>query len=165
MKNWETLKRLIEGKEDFSDYIKEKYKEYYEFPHQVDIYAYINDEETEVTLSEFTNVGGNSWLNDDHFTIYSFKPAYHTLIDDFDSPKEFVDYMIDCYEVSVPFDDYTDEDGNIDYQDCAAYISENCTDEYNKAINAFVDETWDGYIVDAIMEQINDKIEYENSED
>lgn len=40
-------------------------------PYQTDVYLYIEDGKG--TIDTFTNVGGNSWLNDDHFTIYTDK--------------------------------------------------------------------------------------------
>lgn len=40
-------------------------------PYQTDVYLYIEDGEG--TIDTFTNVGGNSWLDDDHFTIYTDK--------------------------------------------------------------------------------------------
>lgn len=40
------------------------------FPHQQDIYLYV-DSYGIGKVETFTNVGGNSWLSDDHFTLYS----------------------------------------------------------------------------------------------
>jgi len=37
--------------------------------YQTDVYIYIEDGKG--TIDTFTNVGGNSWLDDDHFTIYT----------------------------------------------------------------------------------------------
>lgn len=36
-------------------------------PFQVDLYYYPDTRE----FSEFANIGGNSWLNDDHITVYN----------------------------------------------------------------------------------------------
>lgn len=43
--------------------------------YQTDVYMYV-DENGNATLETFTNVGGNSWLDDDHYTIYSDKEHY-----------------------------------------------------------------------------------------
>lgn len=43
--------------------------------YQTDVYMYV-DENGNATLDTFTNVGGNSWLDDDHYTIYSDKEHY-----------------------------------------------------------------------------------------
>ena len=40
--------------------------------YQTDVYAYV-DEKGRVELDTFVNVGGNSWVNDDHITIYRDK--------------------------------------------------------------------------------------------
>lgn len=49
--------------------------------YQEDIYLYLHDDGTgEVTT--FANVGGNSWLNDDHITVYKM-PELHTDWSDF----------------------------------------------------------------------------------
>jgi len=162
MKNWKKLEELID-RNTLDEYVREQYKESYGREYEVDIYAYINDEEEEmeVTFETFTNVGGNSWLNDDHFTIYRFKPSYQTLADEFESNKEFVEYMIDCYNVEVPFDEFTCDDGEIDYCDCAKYIMGNFKDEYDKAVSDLIDESWNGTITDAIVDSIHAKAEEE----
>lgn len=51
------------------------------YPHQIDFYLYMNAE-CEGTVDTFINVGGNSWLNDDHITVISYRPLYD------DIPKE-----------------------------------------------------------------------------
>lgn len=48
--------------------------------YQTDVYMYI-DEEGTATLDTFVNVGGNSWLNDDHYTIYCDREHNETIID------------------------------------------------------------------------------------
>ena len=45
--------------------------------YQTDVYLYYDKENQSAELDTFVNVGGNSWLNDDHYTIYSqFHPDY-----------------------------------------------------------------------------------------
>lgn len=43
--------------------------------YQTDVYMYV-DESGNATIDTFTNVGGNSWLNDNHYTIYTDKEHY-----------------------------------------------------------------------------------------
>ena len=50
-------------------------------PFQTDVYMYIG-EDGNATLNTFINVGGNSWLDDDHITIYRDKPHYDDPIDE-----------------------------------------------------------------------------------
>lgn len=49
--------------------------------YQTDIYLYI-DENGHGTIDTFANVGGNSWLNDDHITIYTDREHCETKLDD-----------------------------------------------------------------------------------
>lgn len=44
--------------------------------YQTDVYMYIDEDTKKAELDEFVNVGGNSWLNDDHITIYSDREHY-----------------------------------------------------------------------------------------
>lgn len=41
--------------------------------YDIDIYAYYNDETGEVELTGYDNIGGNSWINDNHITLYTVK--------------------------------------------------------------------------------------------
>ena len=66
--------------------------------YQEDIYLYI-DENGIGTLETFTNVGGNSWLNDDHYTVYSMPQHYEAIIDTFQSIDEIADAI--CRHVGV----------------------------------------------------------------
>lgn len=50
--------------------------------YQTDVYLYHNEDGT-ATLDTFVNVGGNSWLGDDHTTIYIDKQHYNTIYDSF----------------------------------------------------------------------------------
>lgn len=43
-----------------------------ERPYQIDLYLYLNDDGI-AELEDFTNIGGNSWLNDDHYTLCVFR--------------------------------------------------------------------------------------------
>lgn len=49
--------------------------------YQTDIYLYI-DENGHGTIDTFVNVGGNSWLNDDHIKIYTDREHCETKLDD-----------------------------------------------------------------------------------
>lgn len=43
--------------------------------YQTDVYMYVDDQGNGM-LDTFVNVGGNSWLDDDHYTVYSDKAHY-----------------------------------------------------------------------------------------
>ncbi len=156
MKNWRKLAELIDYS-TLNEYIKEECKNAYKRTYDIDIYAYINDDETEVTFETF---GG-----DDHFLIYTFKSEYYNFLDEFNSDSEFVDYMVELYSVTVPFDEFTDEDGDIDYEDCAEYIMENYEKEYDKAISDLVNDAWEGTIINEIIDDIQEMAEQEAYEE
>lgn len=44
--------------------------------YQTDVYLYYDEENQTAELHTFVNVGGNSWLDDDHYTIYTDKEHY-----------------------------------------------------------------------------------------
>lgn len=58
-------------------------------PYQTDVYFYYDPDTKIGRLETFVNVGGHSWINDDHVTIYSDKPHYMNVYDYFDSVSEF----------------------------------------------------------------------------
>ena len=51
--------------------------------YQTDVYLYYDEKEKTARLDTFVNVGGNSWLNDDHKTIYTDKEHYNSGLKDF----------------------------------------------------------------------------------
>lgn len=64
---------------------------------QTDVYLYYNKEERTATLDTFVNVGGNSWLDDDHYTIYCDKEHYEDVFEWFNNVQE----LAECLEISV----------------------------------------------------------------
>lgn len=77
-----TITNLDEVKRDLYDMIFGL--EFEENEYQTDIYAYYDEETGKVTLEYFENVGGNSWLDDSHITIYTDGPHYDKLEDEFE---------------------------------------------------------------------------------
>lgn len=61
------------------------------YPHQVDFYLYLDDA-CEGTVDQFVNAGGNSWINDDHITVISYRPLYD------DIPEEEREEYFEGYE-------------------------------------------------------------------
>lgn len=46
-------------------------------PYQSDVYLYYDEATCTASLDIFDNIGGNGWLDDDHYTIYSDRPHYN----------------------------------------------------------------------------------------
>lgn len=62
-------------------------------PYQTDVYFYYDADAKIGRLETFINVGGHSWLNDDHVTIYSDSPNYDDVYDYFNDISEFADAL------------------------------------------------------------------------
>ena len=60
--------------------------------YQTDVYLYIK-EDGSAYLQTFLNVGGNSWIQDDHITIYSDKEHFDSEYDSFDSISTYADLL------------------------------------------------------------------------
>lgn len=62
-------------------------------PYQTDVYFYYDADAKIGRLETFINVGGHSWFNDDHVTIYSDSPNYDDVYDYFNDISEFADAL------------------------------------------------------------------------
>ncbi len=135
--------------------------------YQVDIYLYF-DENGIGTLETFTNVGGNSWLNDDHYTIFSMPQHYETIIDTFQSIEEIadaIDIPVDeLFEEVATYFDYDDVE-DVDYADVAQYAEDVYEDEIYQAYIDIVEsldtdyhwdacQIWDEFINDSDIEVV-----------
>lgn len=98
--------------------------------YQRDIYMYI-DEDGQARLDWFVNVGGYSWIDDDHFLLYRCREHYDDIFDSIDG----IPHLADILEISSPqslilyvsrsLDISPDE---VDFSDCCRYASDNCMD-------------------------------------
>lgn len=62
-------------------------------PYQTDVYMYIDRETSEAHLDTFTNAGGNSWLNDDHLTVWIDRQHLENHLDYFETIEEIADAL------------------------------------------------------------------------
>lgn len=114
--------------------------------YQTDVYMYIDVDAGTATLDTFVNVGGNSWLNDDHITIYRDTEHLDGPLDWYNDIDELAEYagttkeaLLD--EVRKYYDlDSTDD---VDFSDAYMYIKqeadgyrEKLTAEYGAALRA-----------------------------
>lgn len=101
--------------------------------YQTDVYMYIDEETGLATLDTFVNVGGNSWLNDDHTTIYTDKEHFDSMYDYYCNDGDFADalcmdhaelqketaqHLVDSDEI----DEGEAEDYEPDWQEIREYI-------------------------------------------
>ena len=116
-----------------------------ELPYQVDIYLYIRDGKAE--LDDFVNVGGNSWLDDDHYLLHTL-PQHNDrgcfdLFDSIPSAAEVLD-VTEEYLIHRAWEYVYDEDpgelSSIDYSDVYDMIrhSEDLTDKLQAIFEEYV---------------------------
>lgn len=113
--------------------------------YQTDVYLYYNKENQIAELNTFVNVGGNSWLDDDHYTIYTDKEHYETVWNWFNNSTEIADvleyptYTEFDYDVRQALEIEADED--IAWEDYIVYVKSN--DDYMEKIYAAYKECID----------------------
>ena len=97
--------------------------------YQTDVYLYYDEETQTATLDTFINVGGNSWLDDDHYTIYHDTEHYENWRDYYCNDGDFawgLDMSNDDFEKEVieylNLDDDEKEDYQIQYIDAYNYV-------------------------------------------
>lgn len=94
--------------------------------YQVDIYLYV-DNGSNGRVSTFVNVGGNSWLDDDHYTVHSMT-QYHAdeAVKDYyrDGGIESLAWAVELEESAL-----VEEVGNSNYDDVFDYVYEKYNDK------------------------------------
>lgn len=103
--------------------------------YQTDVYLYLKEDGT-WELYDFTNVGGNSWLNDDHITVWIDKQHYNNYFDWYTTINEIaevLDITVDelqktVYDYMFPEGDDWFEVGEVDYTEVRKYIQDRETE-------------------------------------
>lgn len=101
-------------------------------PFQTDVCLYISEDYADpalslITLDDFTNVGGNSWRNDDHFVLYSDMPhnEYDTIFNCYSTVEELITAAGADEEdifAAVRIEEQLEDDDEVRYQDVYNYI-------------------------------------------
>lgn len=116
--------------------------------YQTDVYLYIDKASGYAYLEPFVNVGGTSWLNDDHITIYSDKPHEEDVLDRFETINDIAEAIgINVTDFIVLVKQFLYDCGSIeemgsyvvDRKDCVDY-AENDYDVYKKLTEFVEDE-------------------------
>lgn len=125
--------------------------------YQTDVYLYYNTEEQTAELDTFVNVGGNSWLNDDHYTIYSDKEHFESVFDSYGDEKELLAAATNYdtakadevfHQIMEKVAEDEDEDienispDDVTYTDVRDWIM-NADDLYDTLCNVYADEVED----------------------
>lgn len=152
LKNHEAvLEALIEQLKEF-EINKNEY--------ETDVYLYIKDGEG--TIDTFTNVGGNSWLDDDHITIHVDKNHFETIMDDLIDGTSYgwlIDELESVYDdlsglkekayadITAAMDEETlEDDGIACFDDLDAYDVEHWL---NKNYSDKIEEYYKEYFIDS----------------
>jgi hypothetical protein len=95
--------------------------------YQTDVYLYVQDDMTG-ELYDFVNVGGNSWLNDDHYFLFADHQHYGDWTDYWQTEGEIADALsmtLDDLKQEV-LDNWNDQDYDLDdvgFSDITEYIN------------------------------------------
>lgn len=123
-------------------------------PYQTDVYLYFNKDTNTAILDTFVNVGGNSWLNDDHYTIYCDREHHEDWSDYYTETSEFAQCLdmewSDFEEEVIEFLDLDDDEKEgykIEYIDALNYVKsrEDYTDKLIAVYEDSIDEARSDY--------------------
>lgn len=123
--------------------------------YQTDVYLYLNAENQTAELDTFVNVGGNSWLNDDHITIYTDKEHYNDVFDWYNSEAELAEFAeISLEQLKNEVVQYLelDEEEAVDYEltysDAESYLKtvDSYMEKLFKAYNEAIDDLYPEYL-------------------
>lgn len=155
-----TIKNREEIVKELAGMLKQFDKDFNSY--QTDVYAYYNSETQEVSLDTFVNVGGNSWRDDDHTTIYCDKQRYEGVIDSFSTIEEIadaIDMNAEQLVETVAAEEEIDAE-DVEWYDVAKYAEEFHSDKIYSAYEDILDGL-DSEYYDRAEEIISN---YENEE-
>ena len=134
-------------------------------PYNTDVYLYVNEDTNTGELYEFVNVGGNSWLDDDHYTIYTDKQHYEDVFEFFEDESQIADALNmtldDLKEEALVALDMQDDYwiDEIGYSEIRQYVKEN--EEYMDILSDAYDDAIDD-MYSEYAEKADDIIDYFN---
>jgi hypothetical protein len=149
--------------------------------YETDVYLYVKKDGT-WELYDFINVGGNSWLDDDHITVWIDKSHYDNYFDWYTNINEIAEVLdITVNELQKTVYDYMFPEGNswfevndVDYTEICKCIRDRATETTKKwddalfeAFKDCVESNFQAYVdmardqIDSTFEELN-KYEEEN---
>lgn len=118
-------------------------------PYDTDVYLYYDEAEKTAELDTFVNVGGNSWLNDDHYTIYTDCEHHETDFDFFDNLDDLADAVgIRKEELIKKAAKYADIDvEDVAYYEVARFIEsdDKLMEKLHETYKTYLDEMENDY--------------------
>lgn len=111
--------------------------------YQTDVYLYLNAENQTAEIDTFVNVGGNSWLNDDHITIYTDKEHYDDVFDWYNSETELAEF------VEIPLEQLKNEVVQyleLDEEEAADYeLTYSDAERYLQTVDSYMEKLFKAY--------------------
>lgn len=121
-----------------------------------DVYLYYDAENKTARLSLFENPGGQSWIDDDHITIYTDNEHFNTAFEFFDEEQE-VNELAECIGISVEemrnaiANEYDLTNYKLTYDDAKKWIEgiSEYMDKISESYDLCIDNLADQYIATA----------------
>lgn len=142
------IKKYIENTEEIrqrlTEMLMEDAKEMCGY--QRDIYMYIDDN-GRASLEWFINVGGNSWLDDDHIRLHVCREHYEGIEDSIEDTKMLAE-IIDMTDAELA--DHVSEDmeidrEDVDYDDCFRWAFASYADQIHEWYDDCIEDARSDY--------------------
>lgn len=127
--------------------------------YQTDVYMYIDEETGTADLDTFVNVGGRSWLDDDHITIHTDGEHFNSMYDYYCNNGDFADALdmehtelkkevVQSLVDSGGIDEDEAEDYDPDWYEIREYIKtrEDYVEKLTECYYEYIDEMRSEYI-------------------
>lgn len=139
--------------------------------YQTDVYLYYDEENQTAKLDAFVNVGGNSWLDDDHYTIYTDREHYDDGVFSYYQQSseiaEALEMSEEEFDAKIRQHWDMDEDENPDWYEICKFVKSNDTymEKLTANYNDCIDEMQPEYVCKAeeIMEQFDRDLQLQRS--
>ena len=128
------IENFDEINEELIELLKQFDKERNEY--DTDVYLYYDEDTNTAKLDTFVNPGGNSWLDDDHYTIYTDKQHYDSFMDWYGGEISVISDVLNVseeqlYQETANYFNIGDID-NVYYSDIEKYVTNN--ESYNNIL-------------------------------
>ena len=160
------IENIQEIKNELIELLKQFDKELNSY--DTDVYLYYDEDTNTATLDTFVNPGGNSWLDDDHYVIYTDKQHYDSFIDWYYGDLILIADILDT-TVEELYDEYAvanelDEDEIEDIEDFEVILYVESVDKYYDILYNYycqeIDDNYSDYLDTAehILDEFNEDI-------
>ena len=160
------IENIQEIEEELIELLKQFDKELNNY--DTDVYLYYDEDTNTATLDTFVNPGGNSWLDDDHYTIYTDKQHYDSFIDWYYGDLILIADILDT-TVEELYNEYAvanelDEDEIEDIEDFEVILYVESVDKYYDILYNYycqeIDDNYSDYLDTAeyILDEFNEDI-------